>query len=116
MLSYFRCADDFFRIKGIVNWFVRHSAISTIKHKHKLASRKTVFEKYGTDLTFTSREGRIISLISRHEVTVLRKEYLKKPNIDWIKKNDQIQDTSQPLRSRVDLVCDPNFKSRKDRT
>lgn len=90
MLSYFRCADDFFRMKSIVNWFIRYSAISTIKHKNKLASRKMVLEKYGHDLTFTNQEGKIVSLINSLEVMRLRKDFLINPDIDWEKKIDQI--------------------------
>lgn len=90
LLSYFRCADDFFRMKSIVNWFIRYSAISTIKHKHKLASRKAVLDKYGIDLTFTNQEGKSVSLIRRQEVMALRKEYLIKPDTEWTKKMNQI--------------------------
>ena len=90
MLSYFRCADDFFRMKSIVNWFIRYSAISTIKHKNKLASRKMVLEKYGHDLTFTNQEGHTVSLVNSLEVRRLRKDFLINPDIDWEKKIDQI--------------------------
>ena len=90
MLSYFRCADDFFRMKSIVNWFIRYSAISTIKHKNKLASRKMVLEKYGHDLTFTNQEGHTVSLVNSLEVRRLRKDFLINPDIDWEKKIDPI--------------------------
>ena len=82
MLNYFRCADDFCRMKSIVNWFIRYSAISTIKHKNKLASRKMVLEKYGHDLTFTNPEGKTVSLINSLEVMKLRKEFLINPDTD----------------------------------
>lgn len=90
LLSYFRCADDFCRIKNIVNWFIRYSAISTIKHKNKLPSRKTVLDKYGQDLSFTNQEGKIVSLIKNQEVMALQKDFLKNPDTDWDKKIDQI--------------------------
>jgi hypothetical protein len=82
LLSYFRCADDFSRIKSIVNWFIRYSAVATIKHKHKLASRKTVFDKYGINLTFTNPKGNTVSLVSQREVMALKKEYIINPDID----------------------------------
>lgn len=76
LLNYFRCADDFFRLKSIVNWFIRYSAISTIKFKHKLSSRKIVIEKYGKELTFTNHKGKIVSLISTDTVMATRKDFL----------------------------------------
>jgi len=90
LLSYFRCADDFFRMKSIVNWFIRYSAISTIKHKHKLSSRKTVFEKFGVNPTFNNQKGKTVSLISREHVMGLNREFLIKPDIDWHKRMNQI--------------------------
>jgi len=82
LLSYYRCADDFYRMKSIVNWFVRYSAISTLKHKHKMASRKAVITKYGTDLRVTNHKGYEISLIDKEYVMRLKQEYLIKPDTD----------------------------------
>lgn len=90
LLGYFRCADDFFKIKSIVNWFIRYSAISTLKHKHKLSSRKTVFEKFGVNPTFTNQEGKTVSLISREYIMGLNREFLIKPDIGLPKRMDQI--------------------------
>lgn len=90
LLNYFRCADDFFRMKSIVHWFIRYSAISTLKHKHKLASRKTVFEKYGINPMFTNQKGQTISLISREEIMNLNKEFLVKPATGWQESINQI--------------------------
>jgi len=82
LLSYYRCADDFYKMKSIVNWFVRYSAVSTLKHKHKMASRKAVIIKYGTDLRVTSHKGYETSLIGREYVMGLKQEYLIKPDTD----------------------------------
>lgn len=35
LLNYFRCVDNFYKIQNIVNFFLRFSLISTLKHKHK---------------------------------------------------------------------------------
>ena len=82
LLSYYRCADDFYKMKSIINWFIRYSAISTIKYKHKLASRKAVLEKYGNNLTFSNHKGQIVSLISKEYVMGLKKEYLISPEVE----------------------------------
>jgi|JI61114C2RNA_FD_contig_123_26453_length_2136_multi_5_in_2_out_1_2 arsenate reductase-like glutaredoxin family protein len=76
LLNYFRCTDDFFRMKSIVNWFIRYSAILTIKSKHKLASKKAVIDRYGKDLTFTNHLGNKISLISPETVMFMKKRFL----------------------------------------
>lgn len=73
LLNYFRCTDDFFRIRSIVNWFIRYSAILTIKSKHKLASKKAVIDRYGKDLTFTNHLGDKISLITQEAVMSMKK-------------------------------------------
>lgn len=64
--------------------------MSTIKYKHKLASRKTVFDKFGINPTFMNQKCKTVSLISREEVLILKKEYLIYPEIDWVKKINQI--------------------------
>lgn len=86
LLSYYRCADDFYKMKSIVNWFVRYSAISTLKHKHKMASRKVVIQKYGEDLKVSNHKGYKTSLIDRQYVMGLKQDYLMKPDTSWTEK------------------------------
>lgn len=83
LLSYYRCADDFYKMKNIVNWFVRYSAISTLKHKHRLASRKTVVDKYKIDLECENHKGNKVKLISRDEVNMLKKDFLINTDFNW---------------------------------
>jgi len=83
LLSYYRCADDFYKMKNIVNWFVRYSAISTLKHKHKLASRKTVVEKYKTDLECENHKKNKVKLMPRDEVNKLKKDFLINTDFNW---------------------------------
>lgn len=83
LLSYYRCADDFYKIKNIVNWFVRYSAISTVKHKHKLASRKTVVDKYKIDLACLNHKGNTIKLITKNDVNELKKKFIININFNW---------------------------------
>lgn len=83
LLSYYRCADDFFKVKSIVNWFIRYSAISTIKFKHKLASRKAVLSKFGKNLCMTNHKGQKVELIDTDYVRQIKKEFLLHPLMDW---------------------------------
>jgi hypothetical protein len=73
-------------MKSIINWFVRYSAISTLKHKHKMASRKTVILKYGINLKVSNHKGYETSLIDREYVMGLKQDYLIKPDISWSEK------------------------------
>ena len=84
LLSYYRCADNFYKMKNIVNWFIRYSAISTLKHRHKLASRKMVINKYGINLVSENYKGNIVNLIPREKVNILKKKYLFYPGICWL--------------------------------
>jgi len=93
LLSYYRCADDFYKMKSIVNWFLRYSAVSTIKFKHKLVGRKTVFDTYGMDLNMTNHEGKTTHLISTKEVMEMKQEYLINPEIDWMDRIRQVWNT-----------------------
>jgi hypothetical protein len=79
-LSYFRCADDFYKVKNIVKWYIKFSAVSTLKNKHKLASRKTVIEKYGINLECRNHKGNYISFPSNSQIDVLHKEYFVNPD------------------------------------
>jgi len=82
LLSYYRCADDFYKMRSIVNWFLRYSAVSTIKFKHKLASRKTVFDTYGIDLNMINHEGKTIQFISTKEVMEIKQDFLINPEVN----------------------------------
>jgi hypothetical protein len=47
-----------------------------------MASRKTVIQKFGTDLRVTSHKGNETSLIDRQFVMGLKQDYLIKPDTD----------------------------------
>jgi hypothetical protein len=55
---------------------VRYSALSTIKYKHKLKSKKMVIEQYGVDLEMVNFGGNFIKLISVKEILEMKPEYL----------------------------------------
>lgn len=69
-------------MKSIINCFLRYSAISTIKYKHKLASRKAVLDKFGIDIEVSNHRGKVIKLIPTSVVMRLKKEYLVSPIVD----------------------------------
>lgn len=49
LLFYFRCADNFYIVKIIVNYFIRYSFLHTLAHKHK-CSLRVVFLIYGQEI------------------------------------------------------------------
>jgi len=104
LLSYFRCADDFYVMKSIVNWFVRYSAISTLKYKHKLSSMKTVFVKYGKDITALNHKGVSVSLIKPSYVMQLKREFLIQPIIDWTERLNKVW-TSFSKHASFKMCC-----------
>lgn len=84
LLSYYRCADNFYKVKNMVNWFLRYSAISTIKQKHKMASRKVVVGRFGVNLRCHNHKGEVVQLQSREEINEMSKEFLANPAIDYL--------------------------------
>lgn len=114
LLSYYRCADDFYKIKNIVKCFIKFSAVSTLKNKHKLASRKKVIEKYGINLECTNHKGNTISFPSNSQIDVLRKEYLTKPDINWSSKLNKVWRTYSDQNPIFDKCIVTNCKTPKE--
>merc|ERR1712224_590700 len=54
ILTYSSCADNFYKIKSIVNYQIRWSMYHTLAKKHKMSLRK-LFNKYGQE--FKHKEG-----------------------------------------------------------
>jgi hypothetical protein len=48
LLTYYSCADNFYKIKSIVNYHVRWSMYHTLAKKHKMSLRK-LFSTYGQE-------------------------------------------------------------------
>nr|QXE43694.1 maturase-related protein [Araucaria cunninghamii] len=49
LLSHYRCCDNFYQVRTIVDYQIRWSAIFTLAHKHKSSARKIIL-KYSKDL------------------------------------------------------------------
>ena len=55
-LSYYRCRDNLYQVRTIVDHQIRWSAIFTLAHKHK-ASARNIIPKYSKDSNIVNQEG-----------------------------------------------------------
>nr|UKT61226.1 Maturase-related protein [Alternanthera philoxeroides] len=55
-LSYYRCRDNLYQVRTIVDYQIRWSAIFTPAHKHK-SSARNIIPKYSKDLNIVNQEG-----------------------------------------------------------
>lgn len=56
LLSYYRCCDNLYQVRTIVDYQIRWSTIFTLAHKHKSSARNIIL-KYSKDLNIVSKEG-----------------------------------------------------------
>lgn len=56
LLSYYRCCDNLYQVRTIVDYQIRWSAIFTLAHKHKSSARNIIL-KYSKDLHIVNQEG-----------------------------------------------------------
>lgn len=56
LLSYYRCCDNLYQVRRIVDHLIRWSAIFTLAHKHKSSARNIIL-KYSKDLNRINQEG-----------------------------------------------------------
>lgn len=56
ILSYYRCCDNFHKVRSIVDYHVRWSAIFTLATKHKSSASKIIY-KYSRDLIIASGDN-----------------------------------------------------------
>ncbi|KAJ4733436.1 Maturase [Rhynchospora pubera] len=55
-LSYYRCCDNLYQVRTIVDYQIRWSAIKTLAHKHKSSARH-IIPKYPKDLKIVKKQG-----------------------------------------------------------
>ncbi|GAV91809.1 Intron_maturas2 domain-containing protein, partial [Cephalotus follicularis] len=55
-LSYYRCRDNLYQVRTIVDHQIRWSAIFTLAHKHK-SSARNIISKYYKDSNIVNQEG-----------------------------------------------------------
>nr|BDI13090.1 maturase [Begonia coptidifolia] len=56
LLSYYRCCDNLYQVRTIVDHQIRWSAIFTLAHKHK-SSARNIIPKYSKDPNIVNKEG-----------------------------------------------------------
>jgi group II intron reverse transcriptase/maturase len=81
ILSYYRCADNFYTIKNIVLFRIRTSLLKTLAHKHKTTTSQ-IIESYSKKIKTTGRKGKTIEFIDSTEVSNLQKKFLINPTTD----------------------------------
>jgi len=76
LLNYYSCCDNFLKVKAIVNYQLRWSAIHTLSKKHKSSSRQ-VIQKYGKNLVVTRDGKTVASFLSVEEIKKHPKGFLE---------------------------------------
>lgn len=76
LLNYYSCCDNFLKVKAIVNYQLRWSAIHTLSKKHKSSSRQ-VIQKYGKNLVVTRDGKAVASFLSVEEIKKHQKGFLE---------------------------------------
>nr|YP_009710072.1 hypothetical protein [Coleochaete scutata]QFU80177.1 hypothetical protein [Coleochaete scutata] len=89
LLSYYRCCDNLYAVKRLVDYQVRWSAIHTLANKHKSSSSK-IIEKYSTDLIIKVEGETRAKFLSRIEIKSIKKEFLVNLNHDPLHALDSI--------------------------
>lgn len=56
LLSYYRCCDNLYQVRTIVDHQIRWSALFTLAHKHK-SSARNIIQKYSKDSHIFNQEG-----------------------------------------------------------
>jgi hypothetical protein len=56
LMSYYRCCDNLYQVRTIVDYQIRWSAIFTLAHKHK-SSARNIIPKYSKDSNIVNQEG-----------------------------------------------------------
>lgn len=78
ILNYYQCADNFYKIKSIINCQIRWSIHHTLAKKHKTTIRK-LFIQYGDDFKLDEELQTIFS--SKTDVASKKKAFLIKQNL-----------------------------------
>ena len=74
LLNYYSCCDNFLKVKAIVNYHLRWSAIHTLSKKHKSSSHQ-IIKKYGKNLVVTHNGKNLASFLSPEEIKRFQKGF-----------------------------------------
>jgi len=76
LLNYYRCCNNFYKVKNYVDYMIRWSAIHTLAAKHKLSS-KNVIAKWSKNLIISDTDGHIlIKFPSNNEIKAMKRTFL----------------------------------------
>lgn len=96
ILNYYQCTDNFHKVKGLANYFIRWSAFHTLAKKHKLTLRQTI-QKVGLDfekLDNTPFPTKLqIAKMPKKFATNNKEEALEPLNKLWLRKTLTIDNT-----------------------
>lgn len=99
MLTYYSCADNFYKVKSIVNYQIRWSMYHTLAKKHKMSLRQ-LFANYGPEFEFEedlhgifplktqiagTKKAFLVKASLSKPLDALNKLYLKKTQLSFIK-------------------------------
>lgn len=74
LLSYYRAADNFNKVKSIIS-HLRKSCMLTLARKHK-KNKAWAFENYGDDVSVKVNDSTVVELPTREFVSRLGKKFL----------------------------------------
>lgn len=75
LLNYYACCDNLLKVKSIVNYQLRWSAIHTLSKKHKSSSHQ-IIQKYGKNLVITHDGKEVASFLKPEEIKQYQKGFL----------------------------------------
>ncbi|CAM6096943.1 unnamed protein product [Calypogeia fissa] len=75
-LSYYRCCDNFYKIKRVVDYQLRWSCLHTLSHKMKAKGVGKVINKYTHELRVETAKGPRVYFPTPTELRVMGKQFL----------------------------------------
>nr|YP_009710066.1 hypothetical protein [Coleochaete scutata]QFU80171.1 hypothetical protein [Coleochaete scutata] len=98
LLNYYRCCDNLYKVKSIIDYQMRWSAIFTLANKHKTSAQQ-IIQKYSKNLVVRDNEGKpIAQYLESAMLKKIRPEFLitMNPDQSWL---DRVERT--PLRFQI---------------
>lgn len=81
-LDYYRCCNNFSRVKNYVNYFVRWSAIHTLAKKYRSSCRDIIF-KWSKNLTILNSKGyKLIDFLHNKFIKSMGRKFLMDINLN----------------------------------
>jgi Type II intron maturase len=76
LLNYYRCCNNFYKIKVYVDYFIRWSAIHTLSTKHRTSSKK-IIEKLSKNLIIKDSSGfKLTSFINNNTIKSMGRKFI----------------------------------------